>query len=75
MCVALVLNGDRLRLRKGSVQMADNGGGGNTGVVAIVVIFLIVVLVVLVFFRGALFGGGTKQVDINVSAPSAPATK
>ena len=53
--------------------MADDGGGsGSTGVVAILVIFLIVVLVALFLFRGSLFGGGTKKVDVNVSAPSAP---
>ncbi len=54
--------------------MGDNGSG-NTGVVAIVVIFLIVVLAAVFFFRGSIFGGGSKEVDIKVNAPSAPATK
>lgn len=52
--------------------MAEREGGANTGIVAIVVIFLIL-LVVLFFFRGSLFGGGgTKEVDVNIKAPSAP---
>jgi len=49
----------------------DGGGSGSTGIVAIVVIFLIVVILAVLFFmRGNPFGGGTKKVDINVSAPS-----
>ena len=52
--------------------MGDNEGGGNTGVIAILVIFVIVVLVAIFLFRGSLFGGGSKKVDINVQAPAAP---
>ena len=55
--------------------MADGEGSSNTGVVAIVVIFLIVVIAVFFAWRGGMFGGKTNKVDINVSAPSAPATK
>jgi glucose-6-phosphate-specific signal transduction histidine kinase len=55
--------------------MADGEGSSNTGVVAIVVIFLIVVIAAFFAWRGGLFGGKTNKVDINVSAPSAPATK
>ncbi len=50
--------------------MAEGNGGGSAGVVAVLVIFVIVVLVVLFMFGGRLFGGGTKQVDVNISAPS-----
>ena len=50
--------------------MAEGEGGGNVGVVAIVVIFLVIVLALLFVFRGGLFGGGTKKVDVEVSAPS-----
>jgi hypothetical protein len=57
--------------------MADSDSSSNTGVVAILVIFLIVVMFAFFAWRGGLFGGGgkTNKVDINVSAPSAPATK
>ena len=55
--------------------MADSESSSNTGVVAILVIFLIVVIAALFAWRGGLLGGGTHKVDINVSAPSAPATK
>ena len=55
--------------------MADGEGSGNTGVVAIVVIFLIVVIAAFFAWRGGMFGGKSTKVDINVSAPSAPATK
>ena len=56
--------------------MADSESSSNTGVVAILVIFLIVVIAALFAWRGGLFGGSTThKVDINVSAPSAPASK
>ncbi len=55
--------------------MAEGEGSGNTGVVAIVVIFLIVVIAAFFAWRGGMFGGKSTKVDINVSAPSAPATK
>ena len=51
-----------------------DGGGGSTGVVAVLVIFIIVIVLALVLFGGRLFGGRSK-VDVNVSAPSAPASK
>ena len=53
--------------------MADNGdGGGSAGVVAVVAIFVLVILVLLFVFRGRIFSGGTKKVDVNVniSTPS-----
>jgi hypothetical protein len=54
--------------------MGDNGdSGGSAGVVAVLVIFVIVVLAAAYIFRGRLFGGGSTKVDINVSAPAAPA--
>ena len=55
--------------------MADGEGSSNTGVVAIVVIFLIVVIAAFFAYRGGMFGGKSTKVDINVSAPSAPAPK
>ena len=56
--------------------MAEGEGSSNTGVVAIVVIFLIVVIAAVFAWRSGVFGGSKKtEVDINVSAPSAPATK
>ena len=55
--------------------MADGEGSSNTGVVAIVVIFLIVVIAAFFAWRGGMFGGKSTKVDINVSAPAAPATK
>ena len=55
--------------------MADGEGSSNTGVVAIVVIFLIVVIAAFFAWRGGMFGGKKTEVDVNVSAPSAPASK
>lgn len=50
--------------------MADNGSG-STGVVAVLVIFVIIVVAALFVFGGRwLGGGGTKQVDVNISAPA-----
>ncbi len=49
--------------------MGDNGGGGSAGVVAVLVIFVIIVIVGLFMFGGRLFGG-SKNVDVNISAPS-----
>ena len=54
--------------------MGDNGdGGGSAGVVAVLVIFVIVVLAAAYIFRGRLFGGSTTRVNVNISAPAAPA--
>jgi hypothetical protein len=39
------------------------------------VIFLVVVFALFFAWRGGMFGGKSTKVDINVSAPSAPATK
>lgn len=52
--------------------MADNGeGAGSAGVVAIVAIFVLVILAMLYVFRGKIFGGGgTKTVDVNITAPA-----
>ncbi len=51
--------------------MGDNGdGGGSAGVVAVVAIFVIVILILLYMFGGRLLGGGTKKVDVNVTAPA-----
>jgi hypothetical protein len=58
-----------------SKTMADSESASNTGVVAILVIFLIVVFAAFFAWRGGMFGGKSTKVDINVSAPSAPATK
>lgn len=57
--------------------MADGESSSNTGVVAILVIFIIVVVLGFLAFRGGLFGGGGKstKIDVDVKAPSAPATK
>ncbi|MDT7688270.1 MAG: hypothetical protein QOJ70_2360 [Acidobacteriota bacterium] len=55
--------------------MADSDSSSNTGVVAILVIFLIVVIAALFAWRSGVFGGKSTKVDVNVSAPSAPATK
>jgi hypothetical protein len=55
--------------------MADSESASNTGVVAILVIFLIVIIAAFFAWRGGMFGGRTNKVDINVTAPSAPATK
>lgn len=57
--------------------MADGESANNTGVVAILVIFLIVVIAAVFAWRSGVFGGGSKktEIDVNVSAPSAPATK
>lgn len=53
--------------------MRGERGGGSTGVLAVLVIFLIVVIVAVFFVGGSLFG--TKNVQINVHTPSAPASK
>ncbi len=54
--------------------MADNdggGGSGSTGVVAVLAIFVIIVLVLLFVYRNRIFrGGGTQEIDVNISAPS-----
>jgi hypothetical protein len=55
------------------VRMSGERGGGSTGVVAVLVIFLIMVIVAIFFIGGSLFG--TKNVQINVHTPSAPASK
>lgn len=55
-----------------SKTMADSESASNTGVVAILVIFLIVVIAAFFAWRGGMFGGKKTEVDINVSAPSAP---
>jgi ABC-type cobalt transport system substrate-binding protein len=56
--------------------MGDSESSGNTGVVAILVIFLIVVIAAFFAWRGGMFGGSKNtKVDVNVTAPSAPATK
>ena len=55
--------------------MSDSESSSNTGVVAILVIFLIVVIAALFAWRSGVFGGKSTKVDINVSAPSAPASK
>lgn len=70
------VRGPRLRrtdFQEDSKTMADSESSGNTGVVAIVVIFLIVVIAAFFAWKGGMFGGSKKtEVDINVSAPSAP---
>ena len=53
--------------------MSVERGGSSTGVLAVLVIFLIVVIVAVFFVGGSLFG--TKNVEINVHTPSAPAGK
>ena len=55
----------------GGKEMADNGSG-STGVVAVLVIFVIIVVAALFVFGGRLFGGGKKEIDVNISAPAAP---
>ncbi|HEX5886210.1 MAG TPA: hypothetical protein VFY67_16835 [Pyrinomonadaceae bacterium] len=51
--------------------MAEDGGSGSTGVVAVLVIFVIIVVVALFVFRNRLFGGGgTQEIDVNISTPS-----
>jgi hypothetical protein len=55
--------------------MGDSDSSSNTGVVAILVIFLIVVIAALFAWRSGVFGGKSTKVDVNVTAPSAPATK
>lgn len=51
--------------------MADNGGSGSTGVVAVLVIFVIIVVAALFVFGGRWFSQ-KKEIDVNISAPSAP---
>ena len=48
----------------------DGGGGGSTGVVAVLVIFVIIVVALFLVFGRGLLGGGTKKVDVNVTAPA-----
>lgn len=55
--------------------MGDGDGGGSTGVVAVLVIFIIVIVVALFLFGGRLLHGGGSKTEINVTAPSAPASK
>ncbi len=56
--------------------MAEGEGSSNTGVVAILVIFLIVVVLAVLAWQGGIFGGSkTTKIDVNVDAPSAPASK
>lgn len=49
--------------------MADNGS--NSGIVAILVIFVIIVVVGLLAVRsGTIGGGGTRDIDVNITAPA-----
>jgi len=50
--------------------MGDDGGGGSAGVVAVLVIFVIIVVALFLVFGRGLLGGGTKKVDVNVTAPA-----
>jgi hypothetical protein len=56
--------------------MADNSGG-NAGMGIIVGAILVIVLVIVGFlaFGGGMFGGQTKKVDVNISAPDISAPK
>ena len=54
----------------------DSGSGMGVGMVLGVLGVLIALVVAFLYFGGGnLFGGGTKSVDVNVSAPSMPSAK
>lgn len=59
--------------------MADNsgGGGGGAGMGVIVGVLLVLVVAIVGFFayNSGMLGGGTKKVDVNISAPSVPTPK
>ena len=53
--------------------MAEGSSGGNSGI-AFIVGGLVVVVAVLaaIVFMGGIPGGGSKKVDVNISAPAMP---
>jgi hypothetical protein len=62
--------GSRFELLEEVNPMGDDGGGGSTGVVAVLVIFVIIIVALFLVFGRGLLGGGTKKVDVNVTAPA-----
>jgi hypothetical protein len=66
-----LIAGSRFELLKEVNPMGDDGGGGgSTGVVAVLVIFVIIIVALFLVFGRGLLGGGTKKVDVNVTAPA-----
>jgi hypothetical protein len=56
--------------------MAENSGGGlGLGVIVGVLLVLALVVVGVFAFNSGMLGGGTKKVDVSVSAPSVPTPK
>lgn len=49
--------------------MAEGDSGSSVGIVAIIAILLIIVLAGFFVMKSGLLGGGTKKVDVNISAP------
>jgi predicted metalloprotease len=57
--------------------MAEDSGSGGAGMGVIVGVLLVLVVAIVAFFafNSGMLGGGTKKVDVNVSAPSVPTPK
>ena len=53
--------------------MAEENSTGSNAVWAIALIIIIAIIAALVFYSGILKTSPKKQVDINVTVPSAPA--
>lgn len=56
--------------------MAENSSGGaGMGVIVGVLLVLVVAIVGFFAYNSGMLGGGTKKVDVSVSAPSIPTPK
>lgn len=58
-------------------QMADgNGSGAGSAMWAVVTLLIVVIVVGALFFGGVLRNnGGTKKIDVDIQAPSAPSSR
>jgi hypothetical protein len=51
--------------------MADEGNGAaSSGIWAIAMIIIVLLIIGAVYFSGALTGGDTKKIDVDISAPA-----
>ena len=53
----------------------DSGGGAGMGIFVGALVVIVAIIGAVVFMGGGkMFGGGTKSVDVNISAPKVPGT-
>ena len=53
--------------------MADDNSTGSNAVWAIALVIIVAIIAGAIFYSGALKGNGKKDIDIDVTVPSAPA--